>query len=294
MSGLRIGRIIGIEIYLHSSWLIIAALVMWSLASAALPADFPEIAGGARLAMAGAITLLFFLSLLAHELAHSVVAVTRGIPVHRITFFLFGGMAQTSTDSRSPGEEFYIAIAGPAASFLLAGLSFAVWYLGQGQGWSPLVVGSAAYIGALNLVLGVFNMLPGFPMDGGRVLRAAIWKATGSVTRATRWASVVGAGMAWLLIAYGAWTLITGDLMGGVWLVFIGWFIRHAARSSYRQHLMARAQEQVQTQLRDHVRAEMQAQLQAQLQAQQARMQAREGYGQPPRGRDVTDLDGGR
>jgi Zn-dependent protease len=274
MSGLKIGRIIGIEIYLHSSWLVIAALIMWSLASAALPADFPAVAVGARVAMAAGITLLFFLSLLVHELAHSVVAVTRGIPVHRITFFLFGGMAETSTDSRSPGEEFYIAIAGPAASFLLAGLFFALWYLGQGQGWSPLVVGSAAYIGALNLVLGVFNMLPGFPMDGGRVLRAVIWKATGSVTRATRWASVVGAGMAWLLIAYGVWEVVTGDMMGGIWLVFIGWFIRHAARASYRQHLMARIHEEVQ--------------------ARVAEQEARGLFGHTPPGRDVTELNGGR
>lgn len=241
MSGLRIGRIFGIDIYLHSSWLIIAALVMWSLASAALPADFPEVTAGARLIMAGAITLLFFLSLLAHELAHSVVAMARGIPVHRITFFLFGGMAQTSKESRSPGEEFFIAIAGPAASFLLAALFFMVWYLGQGAEWSPLVVGSAAYIGVLNLVLGVFNLLPGFPMDGGRVLRAIIWKITGSVTRATRLASVVGAGMAWLLMAYGVLEMVTGDAMGGVWLVFIGWFIRHAARASYQQHLVGLA-----------------------------------------------------
>ncbi len=275
MSGLRIGRIMGIEIYLHSSWLIIAGLVMWSLASAALPADFPEVAGAARLGMAGAITLLFFLSLLAHELAHSVVAITRGIPVHRITFFLFGGMAQTSTDSRSPGEEFYIAIAGPAASFLLAVLFFGVWYLGQGQGWSPLVVGSAGYIGALNFLLGMFNMLPGFPMDGGRVLRAVLWKATGSVTRATRWASMVGAGMAWLLIGYGVWKAFTGAVMGGVWLVFIGWFIRHAARASYRHHLMATVHERTREAFTWTA----------------AGAEARPGLHDLP-GRDVTGLDG--
>lgn len=242
MSGLRLGRILGIDVHIHGSWLIIAGLVMWSLTSAALPADFPEVAGVARLVMASAITLLFFLSLLAHELGHSVVAMARGIPVHRITFFLFGGMAQTSKDSRSPGEEFLIAIAGPLASFLLAALFFALWYVGQGAGWSPILVGSAVYIAVLNLVLGMFNMLPGFPMDGGRVLRAVIWKATGNVTSATRWASTVGAGMAWLLMGYGSWQAASGDVMGGVWLVFIGWFIRHAARASYQQHLLGRMQ----------------------------------------------------
>lgn len=242
MSGFRLGRIFGIDVHVHGSWLIIAGLVMWSLASAALPADFPGLGGGVRLFMAAVITLLFFVSLLAHELAHSVVALIRGIPVHRITFFLFGGMAQTSRDSRSPGEEFLIAIAGPLMSFLLAGLFSALWYVGQGAAWSPVIVGSARYMAVLNLVLGLFNMLPGFPMDGGRVLRSAIWKGTGSVTRATRWASRIGSGMAMLLMAYGLWELLTRDVLGGVWLVFIGWFIRHAARASYRQHLMAKMQ----------------------------------------------------
>lgn len=246
MTGLRLGRILGIDVHVHVSWLIIAGLVMWSLMSAALPADFPEVVGSARLGMAAAITLLFFVSLLAHELAHSIVAMARGIPVHRITFFLFGGMAQTSKDSRSPGEEFLIAIAGPLSSLLLAGLFFTLWYLAGDAGWSVLVAGSAGYIGVLNLVLAVFNLLPGFPMDGGRVLRAVIWKATGSVTRATLWASRVGVGMAWLLMAYGLWEAVGGEVMGGVWLVFIAWFIRHAARSSYRQHLMGEMQQMAQ------------------------------------------------
>lgn len=242
MSGYRLGRIFGIDIHLHGSWLIIAGLVMWSLSTAALPSDFPDVTGAARLVMAAAITFLFFASLLIHELAHSVVAVARGIPVHRITFFLFGGMAQTSKDSRSPGEEFLIAIAGPVSSFLLAALFLTAWYIGAGANWSPVLVGSAAYIGVLNLVLAVFNMLPGFPMDGGRVLRAAIWKATGNVTRATLWASRVGAVLAWLLMGYGVWEVVRGATMGGIWLVLIGWFIRHAARSSYRQHLVGRMQ----------------------------------------------------
>lgn len=294
MTGFRLGRIFGIEIHIHGSWLIIAALVMWSLSSAALPADFPQITGVARLLMASVITLLFFISLLAHELGHSVVAMARGIPVHRITFFLFGGMAQTSKDSRTPGEEFLIAVAGPLTSFLLAAFSFTLWYVGQGAGWSPVVAGIALYIGVLNLVLGVFNMLPGFPMDGGRVLRALIWKATGSVTSATRWASRVGAGMAWLLILLGFWQMTTGDVMGGIWLIFIGWFIRHAARSSYRQHLVGRMQAMTQEAFRSHYHRHP--------------LGGRGGWPggsgsspdrpesdavEPPRGRDVTHLGGG-
>jgi Zn-dependent protease len=240
MSGFRLGRIAGIELHVHPSWFIIMLLVIWMLASAALPADFPDVAAALRLAMAAGITAAFFASLLAHELAHSVVAMGRGIPVRRITFFLFGGMAETGSDSRSPGEEFLIAVAGPVMSFMLAAVFLAVWWLGAGAGWSPVLAGSAGYIGALNLILGVFNLLPGFPMDGGRILRAAIWAVTGDKTRATRWAARVGEGMALLLMVYGVWRVVKGEVMGGLWLVLIGLFIRHAARASYQQHLLSR------------------------------------------------------
>ncbi|HSH45930.1 MAG TPA: site-2 protease family protein [Longimicrobiales bacterium] len=232
MRGYRLGRVMGIDIQVHPSWSIIALLVMWSLATAALPADFPDLASGTRFLMAAGITLLFFLSLLAHELAHSMVAVVRGIPVHRITFFLFGGMAQTSRDSRSPGEEFLIAIAGPVCSLLLAGLFLSFWWLGE-PSWPTALAGSAAYLGVLNLVLAVFNMLPGYPMDGGRVLRAIIWKISGSVDSATRWASRVGVWMATGLMLFGAWDAATGDLMGGLWLVLIGYFVQRIARAGY-------------------------------------------------------------
>lgn len=243
MRGFRLGSVMGIDVHLHASWFIIAILVMWSLAAAALPADFPALDAGARLLMAAAITLLFFVSLLAHELAHSIVAVTRGIPVHRITFFLFGGMAQTSRDSRSPGEEFLIAIAGPVCSFLLGGFFLGLWWGGAGAGWPGAVVGVAAYTGILNLILAVFNMLPGYPMDGGRVLRAAIWKVTGSVTRATRWASRVGEWMAYGLMVFGVWDMARGNVMGGIWLILIALFIRNVARAGYRQHVLGKAQE---------------------------------------------------
>ena len=242
MAGFRLGRIFGIDVRVHGSWLVIALLAMWSLASAALPADFPDASQALRMGAAAVITLVFFLSLLAHELAHSLVAAARGIPVRGITFFLFGGMAETSTDSRSAGEEFLIAIAGPVMSFLLAAAFFGLWWMMAGSGLPSIVAGGAAYVAALNLVLGVFNLLPGFPMDGGRVLRSAIWKITGDVTTATRWASRIGVWLATALILFGVWDAFTSDLMGGLWLVLIGFFIRNAARSSYRQHLMTRLQ----------------------------------------------------
>lgn len=243
MSGLRLGRVFGIEVDVHPSWLVIALLLTWSLASGMLPAELPAMGAGGRYLLAGVLAVLFFASLLAHELAHSLVALARGIPVDGITFFLFGGMARASRDSRSPGEEFAIAIAGPACSFLLASLFLGLWWLAGSSGWpAPLTVG-LGYLWALNLVLAVFNMLPGFPMDGGRVLRAALWKATGDVTRATRWAARVGVWMALALMALGAWLMMTGDEIGGIWLVLIGLFIRHAARTSYRHHMIGRLQE---------------------------------------------------
>jgi Zn-dependent protease len=243
MKGFRIGRIYGIDVHVHGSWLVIAGLLMWTLSTTALPADFPLVAAPLRLLMAALITVLFFLSLLAHEMAHSVVAVVRGIPVHRITFFLFGGMAQTSKDSRSAGEEFLIAIAGPAMSVALSAAFLGLWWLCAVNGWPGWLVGTTAYLAVLNAVLAVFNMLPGFPMDGGRVLRAAIWKATGNVTRATRWASRVGQWLAVLLVAYGVWQAFAGDVIGGMWLVLIAMFIRNAARMSYRQHVLGRLHE---------------------------------------------------
>lgn len=240
MSSFRVGRVLGIDVRVHPSWFAIVLLVMWVLAGVALPADFPDAGAALRLLAAGAITMLFFLSLLAHELAHAVVAVRRGIPVHGITFFLFGGVAHTGKDSRSPLEEFLIAVAGPVMSVALAVLFLAFWWAGMNAGWDGLVVGGMAYLGALNLILAVFNLLPGFPMDGGRVLRALLWAVTGDVTRATRWASHIGVAMALLLMGYGGWRVLQGNFIGGVWLVLIAAFIARAARTAYQQHLLTR------------------------------------------------------
>jgi Zn-dependent protease len=242
MSGFRVGRIAGIELRVHPSWFVILLLVVWILAHTALPADYPDMHAPLRLGLAAGIALAFFASLLAHELAHSMVALARGIPVHSITFFLFGGMAQTSRDSRSPREEFLIAAAGPTMSLALALAFLSIWWLGAGTDRIPVLVGAAGYVGALNLVLAVFNMLPGFPMDGGRILRAAIWAASGDVTRATLWASRVGQWMALILVAYGVWRVSRGDRVGGTWLALIGLFIGISARSSYQQFVIARTE----------------------------------------------------
>jgi Zn-dependent protease/predicted transcriptional regulator len=178
--------------------------------------------------------VLFFGSVLVHELAHALVAQARGIRVQDITLFLFGGATRARVESRGPGDEFLIALVGPLTSLLLAGLFWLIDVVGRGVLSTP-VAGMFGYLGWVNLLLAAFNLVPGFPLDGGRLLRSAIWKATGSFGRATRIASLAGQGVGWLLVAAGVASLVAGDLAGGIWFAFIGWFLVQAARSSYQE-----------------------------------------------------------
>lgn len=245
MSGIRLGRVIGFEISLDTSWFIILFLVMWSFTEGVFPMQVPGLSRATYLAMGTAGALLFFVSLLAHELSHSVVARRKGIPVEGITLFLFGGVAKTRAEAGSPGDEFWIAFVGPLMSVAIGAALFAAAAAGVRLGVHPAFVAVLQYIGLLNVVLAVFNMLPGFPLDGGRVLRAAVWKATGSLMRATRIASLAGQGVGFLLIAAGVWQALGGNLMGGVWLGFIGWFLRNAAVSGLRQHQLHEVLEEI-------------------------------------------------
>jgi Zn-dependent protease/CBS domain-containing protein len=228
----RVGRIIGIEIRIDSSWAVIALLITYSMYLRA-SVLYPELSGGGAVALGILATVLFFGSVLVHELAHALVAQARGIRVQDITLFLFGGATRARVESRGPGDEFLIALVGPLTSGLLAGLFGAVAGLGGAVLSRPLA-GTFGYLAWTNLLLAVFNLVPGFPLDGGRLLRSAIWKATGSLGRATRIASVSGQGVGWLLVAAGVAWLLAGDLAGGIWFAFIGWFLVQAARSSYQ------------------------------------------------------------
>jgi Zn-dependent protease/CBS domain-containing protein len=181
---------------------------------------------------------LFFASLIAHELSHSVVARSKGIPVDGITLFLFGGMAHTRMEAETPGDEFKIAGVGPVMSFAIAALLGAIWWFGVQLGWGVAVLEVVRYVAVLNIALAVFNLLPGFPLDGGRLFRAIVWKATGNATRATRVASTGGRWLGYALVALGLLSAFAGNVIGGMWLVFIGWFLRNAAKSSYQQHVL--------------------------------------------------------
>ncbi len=245
MGDFRLGSVFGFEIRIDFSWFIIFFLIMWTFTVAVFPANFPGLSRGAYLGMGVVGALLFFSSLLAHELSHSLVARRKGIPVEGITLFIFGGMARTRMEAEQPGDEFYIAVVGPVSSILIGLLFGLIWWLGTRLGWSTAITGVALYLGFLNIALAVFNLLPGFPLDGGRLFRSLVWKITGDVTRATRVASTGGKWLGYALVALGVLQVFGGALVGGLWMVFIGWFLRNAAIVSYEQHLVRLALEGV-------------------------------------------------
>ncbi|HEY2960269.1 MAG TPA: site-2 protease family protein [Actinomycetota bacterium] len=227
------GRIAGIEVRVDSSWVVIALLITYSM-YLRVSQVYPGTSTGAAVAVAVLGAVLFFGSVLAHELAHALVSQARGIRVQDITLFLFGGATRARVESRGPGDEFVIAAVGPLTSLLLAGLFGVVTALGRDTLPGPLA-GTLGYLGWTNLLLAVFNLVPGFPLDGGRLLRSTIWKATGNFSRATRIASLSGQAVGWLLVALGVAYLLAGNLAGAIWFAFIGWFLVQAARSSYEE-----------------------------------------------------------
>ncbi|CAN5886100.1 site-2 protease family protein [soil metagenome] len=238
MRGFRLGRVLGFEIRIDSSWFILFALILWSFSYMAFPRHVPGLPVAVYLVMGLTGTLLFFVSLLAHEISHSLVARAKDIPVEGITLFLFGGMAHTRMEAETPGDEFQIAAAGPIMSVAVAILMGGAAWVGVQLGWPPAVTAVLQYIALLNIILAVFNLLPGFPLDGGRLFRAVVWKITGDVTRATRVASAGGRLLAYVLIVFGLLSAFAGNVLGGMWMVFIGWFLRNAAISSYQQHVL--------------------------------------------------------
>jgi len=229
----RVGRIAGVEVRIDSSWAVIALLVTYSMYLRVLFLyGSVSTVGAVGLAILAAV--LFFGSVLIHEMAHALVSQARGIRVLDITLFLFGGATRARVESRGPGDEFLIAVVGPLTSGILAALFGIVAGLGRDALSRPLA-GTLGYLAWVNLLLAGFNLVPGFPLDGGRLLRSAIWKVTGSLRRATQIASGAGQAVGWLLVAGGVAYLLAGNLAGGIWFAFIGWFLVQAARSSYQE-----------------------------------------------------------
>jgi Zn-dependent protease/predicted transcriptional regulator len=236
-SQIKVGTVFGVELGLHYSWLVIALLITFSLAG-----EFhaTNLAWGETVVWSTAILtgVLFFACLFAHELSHALVARMRGLPIHKITLFLLGGVAQMEKEATDPKTEFWMAIAGPITSavlgFILLGLAFA---FGWTRGSSPATPGTAllVWLGYINFALAAFNMIPGFPLDGGRVLRAILWWAMGNVERATRVAARVGQAIAVIFIGLGIFRFFEGAGLGGLWLAFIGWFLLQAASATYLQ-----------------------------------------------------------
>jgi Zn-dependent protease/CBS domain-containing protein len=237
-----LGRIAGIHVGFNWSLLVVAALIAWSLATSLLPSASPGQSTGAYWT-AGVISAFVFLaSLLAHELAHSIVATRRGVKVEGITLWLFGGVSRFSSETNSPGTQALFTFVGPLTSLVL-GVIFYIISIAAGGGAHPgLAAATLSWLGYINITLGVFNLVPAFPLDGGRLLQSLIWLRTGDRFRATRIAARIGMGFAYLLIAYGLATFVfAGSVIGGVWSVFLGWFLLGAARSEEAGGLIRQA-----------------------------------------------------
>lgn len=235
----RIGRVFGIPVEINISWIVIFGLVTFALGSGYFP-GIPGAAGQPSWAyyVVGAVTsLLFFMSILAHELCHSVVARAEGGHVEKITLFIFGGVAQIDEEPRTPGREFLMAAAGPGMSLLLAVVAFLGFVAAASWGlpwwvWAPL-----QYLAGINLFVALFNMLPGFPLDGGRVLRSILWAVTGDLLKATRWASGSGQFIGWAMVAFAVLNVL-GGRVDYIWFGLIGWFIASLAGQAYRQQVL--------------------------------------------------------
>jgi len=246
-NSIRIGKLFGIRVAIHYSWFVIFALVLWILATQLFPSPgwYPGLSTATYWVMSVFTTFFFFASVLIHELSHSIVARRRGVPVTSITLFIFGGISNISREPDSPGMEFAIAFAGPASSFVLGGIFFAIWGVAKAAHWPTAVIGVAYYLALINVILGAFNLVPGFPLDGGRVLRAALWRRSRDLTSATRVAANVGRVVGFLIIAYGLYLFIAGFAVSGLWFVLIGWFLEQMSAFSYRQTLMRQSLEGV-------------------------------------------------
>jgi Zn-dependent protease/predicted transcriptional regulator len=235
---LVIGKIKGIEIEINISWFVIFALLTYMLATSYFPVNYPEWNETVNWILATVMALMFFSSVLLHELSHSLVSIRQGLIVKKITLFIFGGMAQIEKEVDDPVKELKIAIAGPAMSIVLAGIFFLFANVLAAAGAQAYFIVPFTYLATVNIILAIFNMVPAFPLDGGRVLRAIIWKVKGDMQQATKIASSLGSFFGYFLIFNGVFLALAGNLFNGLWFLFIGWFITQASQSSYQHVVM--------------------------------------------------------
>ena len=239
-NGFKLITVLGIPIYINYTWFIVFSLVVSTLAMNYFPQMGPYYSPLAQWGMAFVTAFILFTSILMHELAHSYVAQRQGITIKSITLFVFGGIAHMLGESRTPRGEMKIAAAGPALSLLLSGAFWGILYFqDQGMPASPLMA-IAHFLANANMILAIFNLIPGFPLDGGRILRAIIWERTGDINKATLVTSRIGKGFAIFLMIVGLWDILQGAFISGLWLIFIGIFLQQAADEGYRQTLLHR------------------------------------------------------
>jgi Zn-dependent protease/predicted transcriptional regulator len=236
MPGYRIGSLGGFDVYVNFSWLIAIVLITFSTASGWFPSVYPGQGAVTYFLLGFFSAILLFVSVLIHEFAHSVVARARGINVKYIVLFIFGGVSTFEQEAQTPGTEFLVAIVGPLTSLLIGALAFLLLLPLRGVPSPAYAI--LSYLAVVNILLGVFNLIPGFPLDGGRVLRGIIWRIVGNARTATNITTIVGQVIAYLFILVGIWLVFSGVLLDGIWLGFIGWFMLSAAQSMRTQALI--------------------------------------------------------
>lgn len=231
-------KLFGFEVKLDLSWLLIAILIIWSLATGFFPLSFPGLAVATYWWMGAFCALGLLFSIVFHELSHSIVARRYGLKISGITLFIFGGVAEMTEEPENAKTEFMMAIAGPLSSFLLAFIFYGLYILSVSIGAELAVLGVLLYLSYMNLMLAIFNLVPAFPLDGGRILRAALWRWKHSLHEATRISSQIGSGFGIVLIILGVLAVLRGNFIGGMWWFLIGMFLRSAAGMSYQQLLV--------------------------------------------------------
>ncbi|MFA4903919.1 MAG: site-2 protease family protein [Desulfobaccales bacterium] len=240
---IKLFKLLGFEVNIDLSWTIIAVLITWSLAAGLFPYLYPGLERETYWIMGVVGALGLFASIVAHEFCHSIVARKFGMPMKGITLFIFGGVAEMGDEPPTAKAEFSMAIVGPISSFALAVIFYLIYRTGVSAGWDTPINGVIYYIAYINVILAAFNLLPAFPLDGGRVLRSILWGTKGNLRWATRVSSTIGSAFGIGLIVFGILQFIYGNVIGGVWMFLIGMFLRNAAQMSYQQLLVRKALE---------------------------------------------------